>query len=577
MPPPLVARLQTLVPFWGTSDPATVPLRTVRLAAVLLAALNPAHWAVYRLTNPDGYDPLALRLGIVAVALGVLAASYAVPAVRDRPRRAAAVLLHATLSVYGYFAWANGLVAEYALGYLLVALAASMIGSMAWDRPAPLAWLLGAATAIALVIALVVDPAQAALHPLTFLLVMGTGAAVVFSSFYGRMRTAQDLRRSEAQLSDAEALAQTGAWTLELPDQRRTWTGGLYAMFGVDRTADGPPSLLDFVHPDDRETCRAEMARLASDGGRSDVRFRAVRPDGGVRWLHAVSDADASRPGEASLRGVLADVTEQVAREAALERARDAAEAANRTKSEFLANMSHEIRTPLTAIIGFAQMLREEVPEDTVDLVEPIETGGRRLLGTLNSVLDLARMEAGHADLALAPVDVGAEAREVAALLRGRADADGLALVVDVPDRPLWVSADADALGRVLTNLLSNAVKFTDAGTVTVAVRRACGRAEVVVADTGRGMDAAFLADLFEPFRQASTGWGRSHEGTGLGMTITRRLVEAMHGTISVESAPGRGTRFAVSLPLAALAGDGGPSDRRRFAAEISAPAPAAG
>ena len=234
--------------------------------------------------------------------------------------------------------------------------------------------------------------------------------------------------------------------------------------------------------------------------------------------------------------------------------------------------MSHEIRTPLTAIIGFAQMLSEEVDDDARDLVEPIETGGRRLLGTLNSVLDLARMEAGETDLALAPVDLAAEVREVAQLLRGRADGAGLALVLDVDEEPLWTTADPDALGRVLTNLLSNAVKFTEAGTITLAVGRAGGRAEVVVADTGRGMDAAFLAELFEPFRQASTGWARSHEGTGLGMTITRRLVQAMHGTIAVESAPGQGTRFTVRLPLApgprdavaAVAGDRGRARRAR-------------
>ncbi len=541
----LLARLQTIVPFWGTVGPDRVPLRTLRLLLVMFAAFNSIFGVVDALANPSALGLLGSRAAIVGAALALLVASYRLASVRDHPRRVLAGVVYGSLLAYGYLAWASNLDAEAILGYLVTALTAAMIYSFVWDRPRPLAALLATSCGIGLLVALTVDASAAEVRPGVFFVIVGVGAVVVFATFAARVRTAQGLRESERRLAQAEALAGTGAWSLGPDGTRRSWSEGMYRIFGVEPDGSPPPSMLDFVHADDRPRCEAEFERLAAGGDASNLWIRAVRADGGVRWIHAVSEA-GERPGQ--LGGVVVDVTDQVAHEAALVRARDEAERANRSKGEFLANMSHEIRTPLTAIIGFAQILREEVDPEMMPLVDPIDTGGQRLLGTLNSVLDLARLDAGPSDLSLSPVDLAAEARDVADLLRPRADVAGLALVVEA-DRPVVVLADRDAVGRIVTNLLSNAIHFTETGTVRVAVHSRDGRGELVVADTGRGMDAAFLKDLFEPFRQASTGWGRSHEGTGLGTTITRRLVEGMGGTIGVESAPGVGTTFTVKIP----------------------------
>ena len=544
--------LQSLVPFVGDGGTTDVPLRALRMALVLTALLGPVFWAAYWVTNPGAYDPLWARALMSALALAAVAASYAVPAVRDHPRRAFAVAAGLLLLWFAVLAARNDLAADYALGYCFVLTTAALMATLVWDRPGPLAVVMAGGFVAGTVAALSASPpASGGASPLMLVLTMASAVAVFFVMLYGRLRGVEALEESQGQLAEAERLAGTGAWSSHLGTGRRVWSRGVYAVLGVEPSLGPPPSVYDFVHPDDVEACRAEMALLATGPGERRLRFRVVRPSGEVRWVEGTAHGADDARGRC-LRGVVQDVTDRVAHEVELREARDQAEAAARAKSGFLANMSHEIRTPLTAIIGYAQVLQEEVSGEHAALVGPIEAGGRRLLGTLNSVLDLARLEAGPVGLALHAVDPAAEAHEAAALLRPQADRKGVALLLVPPARPLAVWADADALGRVLTNLISNAVKFTDAGQVAVSVREAGGRAELSVADTGRGMDPAFLRTLYEPFHQASTGWGRSHEGTGLGLTITRRLVAAMGGELDVESEPGRGTTFTVTLPLAA-------------------------
>ena len=572
MSPLASSRLQSLAPFWGDLDREAVPVRTLRLALVLVAVLNPVYGWVYGVASPEATDPWAVRWALTAASVAGLVATYRSRRVRERARALLNGVVYGALVWYGALAAANGLAPDYAVGYLVVVLAAAMVTSFVWDAPGALARVLGVGFGTGVVVAVAASPPDAELHPAVFLTALLSGSAVVFSALQGRVQAARALASSEARLAEAERLAATGAWTLDLATGRRTWSDGAYDLLRLDRAL-APVSLLDLIAPDEVDACRAELDRLLAEGGASDLRFRVRRADGATRWLHSIAEVEHGRGGRAvRLRGVFQDVSDQVAREEALARARDRAEQADRAKSEFLANMSHEIRTPLTAIIGFAQLLRDEVGPEQAEMAEPIEAAGRRLLGTLNSVLDLARMEAGEADLALVPTDLAAEAAEVVALFRPLAEAKGLPLLYAGPDGAVPALTDPDAFGRVLTNLLSNAVKFTARGHVAVRVAAEGGRAVVEVADTGRGMDPAFLDDLFEPFRQASTGWARSHEGTGLGMTITRRLVDAMGGRVGVESAPGEGSRFTVAFPLAAPAAE----PRADARPAVSARAPAA-
>ena len=231
------------------------------------------------------------------------------------------------------------------------------------------------------------------------------------------------------------------------------------------------------------------------------------------------------------------------------EHAREEAEQAARLKSAILANMSHEIRTPLTAIIGFADVLAEEVPLELREHAETIRTGGARLLDTLNSVLDLARLDSENHELAPEPFDAVAAVRQSAGLLAPLAHKKGLALHLEADTTTVHVRQSASGLDRIVTNLVGNAIKFTESGEVRVSVHSADTYFAIRVRDTGVGIDEAFLDDLFEPFKQESQGHARSHEGTGLGLAITKRLAERMGGDVRVWSRKSQGSLFEVSLP----------------------------
>ena len=268
-------------------------------------------------------------------------------------------------------------------------------------------------------------------------------------------------------------------------------------------------------------------------------------------------------------RGLRRALEDLQAREAELAVALERSEAASRAKGAFLGAMSHEVRTPLTAMIGYADLLADELSAAAaggdatatalLPLAGPIRRGGRRLLRTLDSVLDLSRLEAGASALDLGPVDLAAEARDAAEAVGPAAAARGLELRLQLA--PAVALGDRGAVGHVVRNLLENAVKYTEAGVVTVAVRAAGAHAEVSVGDTGPGIAPEALGRIFEPFRQASEGDGRRHEGVGLGLSIVRRLAEAMGGAVAVESAVGVGSRFTLRLAAAAPGdGAGGPA-----------------
>ena len=234
------------------------------------------------------------------------------------------------------------------------------------------------------------------------------------------------------------------------------------------------------------------------------------------------------------------------------EHAREEAEAAARLKSAILANMSHEIRTPLTAIIGFADVLVEESPPELREHAETIRAGGNRLLNTLNSVLDLARLDSDNHALVAEPFDAVGAVRQSVSLLAPLAHKKGLAVHLEADTPNVHVRQSTSGLDRIVTNLVGNAIKFTEEGDIHVSVHSADTYFAVRVRDTGVGIDEAFLEDLFEPFKQESEGHARSHEGTGLGLAITKRLAERMGGDIRVWSRKSQGSLFEVSIPRVA-------------------------
>ena len=312
----------------------------------------------------------------------------------------------------------------------------------------------------------------------------------------------------------------------------------------------GADAVTLFIHEEDRALVRRKI-RQRNEGEIETARysFRIQRPDGIVRTVE-VHGARTIHNGAPAVIGTLLDITERKKYEQELVAAKEQAEAMNRLKSAVLANMSHEIRTPLTAIIGFADLIASQ-PESASEFAGLVQRSGERLLWTINSVLDLAQLEAGALELTTERVDVSTEVRAVMDQFRPQAQKKDIALRLDLPDDPVHALVDRPAFVRVVTNLASNAVKFTDSGHVTATLRPDDEVVELRVTDTGIGIGTDFIEKVFDEFRQESTGAGRTHEGSGLGLTITRRLVRLMDGRIAVDSTPGEGTTFTVRLPRA--------------------------
>jgi PAS domain S-box-containing protein len=248
--------------------------------------------------------------------------------------------------------------------------------------------------------------------------------------------------------------------------------------------------------------------------------------------------------------GYSIDLTDQKRAEEKLVEAKEEAEEMARLKSTFLTNMSHEIRTPLASILGFAEVLVEETEGKQREFAELIEQGGERLADTLDSVLDLARLEAGGFEPDLETVSAQDVMQDAADLYAPMAEEAGLAFEMENPEEELRFRADRAGVGRMVANLLSNAIKFTKKGHVRLAAERAGeGRVELRVSDTGVGMEKDFREHLFEAFRQESSGLAREHGGTGLGLSITRHLADVMDAEVRVKSQKGEGSTFVLSFP----------------------------
>jgi PAS domain S-box-containing protein len=287
--------------------------------------------------------------------------------------------------------------------------------------------------------------------------------------------------------------------------------------------------------------------------GRCEDNGWRVRKDGSRFWANVV--VTAIRDSTGNLRGyatVARDMTERRRVEAELNEAKAAAEAANQAKSEFLSNMSHELRTPLNAILGFAQLMKSDVPAPTSTQktsIDQILQAGWFLLELINEVLDLSLIDSGKVSLSPEPVSLGEVLADCQAMMEPLAQKRGIAMRFPTFGAPCFALVDRTRLRQVLVNLLSNAIKYNrPSGSIVVkCAARPPGRVRLSVIDTGMGLAPEMLAQLFQPFNRLGQEAGLE-QGTGIGLVVTKRLVEIMNGTIGVESKFGAGTEFWIEL-----------------------------
>lgn len=300
-----------------------------------------------------------------------------------------------------------------------------------------------------------------------------------------------------------------------------------------------------FVHTAEREGAETrEWTYVRKDGSHFKVSLTVttIRDENGLL---------------AGYLGIAQDITERLERDAALRQATATAEAANSAKSMFLANMSHEIRTPMNAVIGAAHLLEStDLDMDQKQLLRKVQIAGRSLLGIINDVLDLAKIEAGELHVEAEPFNPAEVLNDIEQLFGGQAESKGIAFQVAGHNiLPAGLVGDALRLRQIAINLVGNAIKFTTSGCVSVQVERD-GEGETpvwfrwAVKDTGVGIEAESLKKLFKPFTQADTSTTRQFGGTGLGLSIVRQLAEMMGGEVGAESTPGRGSEFWVRLPF---------------------------
>lgn len=315
-------------------------------------------------------------------------------------------------------------------------------------------------------------------------------------------------------------------------------------------------NLFDIIPSNRSQNTIEEILRRLSTGENYEGEIIVKRKDG-AEFPAFVTDAPLMDPtgGFIGMVGVSSDITKQKNLEDDLVKAKNKAEEMNQLKSSFLANMSHELRTPMIAILGYTEILSELVENDEAKrMIETIHDSGERLKDTLNMILDLSRIEAEKLDLHIVEINLNEVVGKAMNLFKRQAAKKNIALDFEESVKQFKVYLDSGCITIILNNLISNAIKFTSIGGVTVSLNKKKIKkkeyAEIKVIDTGIGISEKDQAVIWEEFRQASEGYGREYEGTGLGLTITKKFVKSLNGKIELQSERGKGSTFTVTLPV---------------------------
>jgi len=387
-----------------------------------------------------------------------------------------------------------------------------------------------------------------------------------------RKKAEQALQNSQKLLAQTESIGNVGGWELDIDSGQQTWTEEIYKIHEVDQTFNPTQGNgIDFYTPDSRPVIQQAVQRAVEKGEPFDLDLEITTARGNLRWVHAIGKADldhrrisgffqditARKQAELGLIAAQAILEQRVLeRTADLQAANITLEKALNSRDEFLSAMSHELRTPLVGVLGLAQVLQLQtygpLAEKQNDALKMIEVSGQRLLAMINDILDYSHIQSGRITLDKRFSSLGEICQS--ALYQSRVEAakkhQETSLTIN-PD-PVTLQVDARRLNQILIHLLSNASKFTKEGGkfgIDVTGSREEKQVRITVWDNGMGIKKEDFPRLFKPFVQLDGSLAREYSGTGLGLVLVKSLVDLHGGKVTVESTPGAGSRFTVSLP----------------------------
>jgi PAS domain S-box-containing protein len=544
---PFAERLKKLVAARLTIGDHPGDLHVSRLTCLMMLVLLLTFGAVYKMIDADGVNAFLPEVGLALSTLVALAASYRFEAVRQRLNVIVRVLCYLASAWFIILASVNGFTQNYVVGLLFIIPGIGVAYSLCVRSLLPLGLLFALSAGAAAVSYSFVGGAEAT--PVLFISSLICICLLTLFVAGSRLHAQQRFYDSEEKYRAVIDQASDGIYMLDSETLRFLDANGAFCeMTGLTRDQLRRMSVSELIVATSTD---GEDPPGLSLAGRNDTCTERLlrRADGSMIFVDLHIDRVFSRDAEI-LSVIVHDVSARKEYERRLVKAKESAEEIVRFKSSLLANMSHEIRTPLSSILGWTSVLNAELPEQQREVVMLIEESGRRLHNTLDSVLELAQLQSNVKKLEPIIVDVNSEVRAVVDSLSHLADRKGLRMTSELSGYNVSAETDVRCLRRILNHVIENAIKFTEQGEVAVSVSHSARDVAIVVKDTGVGISEEFLPLAFDEFKQESAGLARHHEGNGLGLAITRRLVDMLSGSIHVESRPGIGSTFTIRIPM---------------------------